>query len=387
MAIATLLPAPGLATATSCTMSPSDPLAASTLAADLMRDLAPRAPDTNLALSPLSLETALALLLLGCRGSIQGQLARRLGWPTGCDVHADALAQRIAARPLQSASAIWFQAGLALQETYRSDVQRAALAELRPLPPGPGAADAINTWVARATAQRIRKLVDHVDTGTRLMLVNALHLQARWATPFDPTWTRPAPFHLDANRSVNVPSMNLAGQFACVIDATGAALRLPYRDVPLALDLLLPPAGLDPAQSLDRLITIGLRGTGALARTAPGPGRIALPRFTISNALALAAPLTRVGLGDLFQRGRCDLSGMLKNGQDFAVDNIQQSVWLAVDEDGTQAAAATSITAITAARSPDVPFELKFDRPFLCALRDLTDGAVLFLAIVRNPVR
>jgi serpin B len=170
--------------------------------------------------------------------------------------------------------------------------------------------------------------------------------------------------------------MRQVGTFCHQLSNGHQWIRLPYNDKVHAMDLLLP----DPDASLDDRVETLLR-LGATGGLVPQSGRVTLPRFSISSTLDLRGPLTTTGLGQLFDPDLADFSRLAQNARGIAIDEVTQSVFLSVDEAGTEAAAATAVTLVGALPVPALAFDISFDRPFLIAIRNIADNAVLFIAV------
>ena len=115
---------------------------------------------------------------------------------------------------------------------------------------------------------------------------------------------------------------------------------------------------------------------------------IELPRFTLDSESRLTEPLKSLGLEVIFHWENADFSNMIANEGPLVVDEVQHKIYLAVDESGTEAAGAIAMMMASGILPPrDSPPVVRFDRPFLLAIRDVADGHVLFTAAVRNPSR
>ncbi len=370
--------------------------------------------DSSRVLSPLSAGQALALLLLAARDSTAILMGRglHLGQLSAADLAARSRRFNEATRErrdviLKVANALWVDTSA----TLRRDLARAAEAQfaavVRTLPlTKPVAVSAINHWADSVTAGLIPEVrKDTFDTDTKVVLTNAVYFRGMWLDAFDTAVTRDRPFTAADGSRPLVPTMERTGTYAYRRGAGYQALRIPYRSGLSAMYLLLPDSGLSPVALLDSLVPSGW--------PLPDPRRnelevdVRLPRLHITQGTDLRPPLTALGLGIMFDSTRADLSGLVEPRPDLPppcpplssgirvdactrhrVSSATQQVYLDVDEQGTKAAAVTTIgieEAITSVPPPPIPFYV--DRPFLFALRDERTGTFLFMGYVAAPNR
>lgn len=353
-------------------------------ACDLHRRLA--GEPGNLVLAPVSLSSALAMTWAGARGRTGSEMASVLHFPPGREaLHASQAALRASLTrageaDLRIANRLWGQAGLGFRDDFLAvcrDYYGAGLATLD-FAADPGAArGAINAWIADRTAGRVPELLRpaDVDPDTRLVLTNALVFTGRWERPFDREATGDRPFHLADGEAVPVATMMGQGRFGHAALDDLEALELPYAGGRLACVILLPRErdGLPRLES--RLAPDSLAAW--LAALRPEDVTVALPRLSLASRLDLARVLAAMGMASAFGRG-ADFSGMTGR-RDLFVDRVVHEVRLAVDEAGTEGAAATAV----AMKRGRVVF--RADRPFLFLVRDRETGAVLFLGRVVDP--
>src|SRR6266545_550676 len=255
-------------------------------ALDLYRQLG--AGDHNLVLSPSSVATVLAMVLPGARGATADEISAAL--------RNDLPAERLA----EAAGAL--EAGLAPRPELVELLARAFRAGLRQADferDPEGARRAINHLIAEQTAGKIAELFTpgSISRDTRLVLTNAIYLQARWREAFDPVQTRPEPFHpLDGGR-VEVDMLHREATLSYAKGDGWRAVELPYGGGRLAMDVILPEAGAFAAfqSELD-----AERLSGALARLRPRSVRLALPKFTFDSSHDLRQALTGLGVRTAF---------------------------------------------------------------------------------------
>ena len=348
----------------------------------------------NVALSPASISEALSMAFAGARGTTASEMASaldfrlapaRLGaaW-NGADRSLEDVNGPDAT--LDVANALYGQAGQRFQQVFLRVLARDYGAGLRTADferAAEAARAEINAWVSGQTAGRIPELLGPggVDPSTRLMLVNAVYLKARWLVPFTKQSTFPEVFHAPGG-TVKVPTMHRTGAFGYRQGAGYQALELPYRGGRLAFDILLPsPGGLQPLLSR-------LAGEGPLSLLADlrqQRVQLALPKFRVDTRFELSAALQALGMRLAFEPGDADLSGIAGKPGELYIKSVVHEAYLSVDEAGTEAAAATGVGISATALPAQPPIAFIVDRPFAFVLRDVKTGAVLFTGVVSRP--
>lgn len=239
--------------------------------------------------------------------------------------------------------------------------------------------ETINRWVEEKTEDRIQDLLQPgtITSDTRLVLTNAVYFNASWQSKFDPKSTQAAPFTLADGSAVSVPTMRgeVSGAFAET--AEWQAAELPYDGGETSLVVVVPRAG-----TLDALVS-SLDGHGVQAIAAalrPASMMVSLPKFSFEFEDSLKRALEALGMGQAFG-GSADFSGIDGQGG-LAISDVIHKTFVAVDEEGTEAAAATAVI-LGRTAAPGISFAA--DRPFLFFIRDVPTGAVLFLGQVADP--
>jgi serpin B len=348
----------------------------------------------NVALSPASISEALSMAFAGARGTTASEMASALDFrlAPGRLGAAWGAADRSLAdvngpdATLDVANALYGQAGERFRQAFLRVLARDYGAGLRTADferAAEAARAEINAWVSGQTAGKIPELLGPggVDPSTRLMLVNAVYLKARWLVPFTKQSTFPEVFHAPGG-TVKVATMHRTGTFGYRQGAGYQALELPYRGGRLAFDILLPsPGGL-------RSLLARLAGEGPLSLLADlrqQRVQLALPKFRVDTRFELSAALEALGMRLAFEPGDADLSGIAGKPGELYVKSVVHEAYLSVDEAGTEAAAATGVGISAAALPAQPPIAFIVDRPFAFVLRDVKTGAVLFTGVVSHP--
>lgn len=353
--------------------------------------------DANTFYSPFSLSEALAMTSAGARGDTATQLAAGLSFTLpDARLHAafNALDLALVGTPatraaspftLNIANALWGQRDFGFQPSFLDTLKVNYGAGLRLLDfrtAAEAGRQTINQWVSDQTNAKIQDLLapGSVNSLTRLVLTNAIYFLGHWTEPFDHNATSSAPFHTLAGGTVSVPLMHQTATLAYAAGDGWQAVQLPYAQSSCAMLLLVPDSGrfaqVDAAFDPARLASV--RGALASRRV-----ELALPRFQLTCSPAVTTLLGDMGVRDAFDAGLADFSGM-DGRRDLHISAIVHKAFLKVDEDGTEAAAATGVVVGTTS-IPAEPLRLTIDRPFILAIVDQTSGTVLFLGRVVNP--
>ena len=359
--------------------------------------------DGNLAISPYSVLVALALTLNGAAGQTQQQLVDLYG---GADVDTinaglNTITSAIDAESgpaqkadgtdtevvLETANALFGQEDVrfgqafldTLAEQYGAGMQAV---DYRNEPEA--AREAVNAWTAERTRDKIPEILGDgaVDDLTRLVLVNTVYLKAPWERPFEPSATTAEPFTLLDGSTVEVDLMQSLGPIAqaAVVADGWQGVRLAYAGGGLAMTVVLPEEGRFADVEADLVAT----GVGAyLDALEPTPAIVRLPRWTFRTQAPLVGALQSLGVEDAFEPGRADLSPMTTEEELF-ISAVAHEVFIAVDEEGTEAAAATAVVAGATSAPVDL-LDFVADRPFLFCIHDVELGTPLFLGRVVDP--
>ena len=367
--------------------------------ADLYRLLA--AGRRNVVFSPASIAAALQMALCGAGGATAAQIAAALHL-AGPDAATDGL--RLLSGVLSQAgdgtnvtlrapNTMWVQAGLPLEPGFTSRLRDAAALTVRPVDfrGAPRQARAqINELIAEQTAGKITDLLgpDAVSAATLLVLANAVYLKARWAFPFPASATADTPFYPGpdgnadaepAGSPLTVPMMRRTADLAYLRADGYQAVLLPYQDGRLAMAIVLPDGPLP---------TLAPRLAGGLGPLLAGAARqrvaLSLPKFRQRAGFGLIPVLRQLGVEDAFTDA-ADFSGITAQERLF-ISAVVHQAYIDVDEQGTEAAAATAISMRPMAmrQEPD-PIRMVVDRPFLFAIIDTATGLPLFLGQVTRP--
>jgi len=353
----------------------------------------------NVAISPLSISTALAMAWAGAKGTTAEQMRNTMHLDGATDLIVSQWARVSYAmqdpnRPLKlkMANRLFGDAHYQFDTIYFTITRKAFSAPLEVVDFRGNAEAArakINAWVEEQTEKRIKDLLPPrtVDAETRLVIVNAIYFLANWAEQFEPTATRPADFLVNGTQKHQVPTMHEQDTFKLAKADGAALLELPYEGDSAAMYILLPdkPDGL-PA--LEKRLPATLKVLQS--KLADDTVLVSLPRFTIdpSEPLRLAEALTKLGMADAFDRDKADFTG-IANPTDpkdrLFIGAVLHEAFVKVDEKGTEAAAATAVVMPRGGGAPAKATPFIADHPFLFLIVDRGSGLILFIGRVVEP--
>jgi len=388
------------------------------LAVELHRQLA--TADENLCVSPYSIENALAMTYSGADGETRTEMARVLRFPTndtGVPASFSALQhslEQMSAKTaeivkqskkfggpsepitLNIANRLFAQKGYAFRAAYLSLVKQNFGGAFEPIDfvADPAAATQhINKSVADQTRDHIRDLIPGgaLDETTRLVLANALYLKAPWASEFSQNATQPEPFFVHGGAPVDVPMMRKTDKhFGYARHEGFTVVSLPYAGDDLQFVVLLPDE-IDGLRKLESKLTADV--LAGCAKLEKRDVDLHLPKFKLEPpTITLAEKFEALGMKTAFDKpqGSANFDKIApRTPKDYLyISQIFHKTFIAVDEKGTEAAAATAVAMMagTAFRSPPPPpIEVKIDRPFIYAIQHVPSGVCLFLGRVTDP--
>ena len=356
----------------------------------LLQQQCAQAPKQNVFISPLSIFLALAMIENGAAGETKAAIRKVLAVPA--DANEEAVHKSTAAllkllqsqgeAELSTANSVWADVRSTIrpdfvricQEIYGGTAQTLDLSH-------PSSVTTINNWVAKKTKGKIPSIVTLEDiTGASAVLTNAVYFKGKFRIPFQTEATRPQPFYLADGREKVVAMMrevSLPDSYRSGERFEAAVLR--YKNSKIVLYLLLPARGTSPEQILTD------ESMQELLVSKPINLDLFMPRFTLDFSGSLKKSLAQLGMGIAFQYPGADFSAL--GSTLFFLGEVMHKTCLEVDEEGTVAAAATSVMMDECSAMP-LRVETKtlvFDRPFAVLLRDTTTSAIIFDGVVYEP--
>ena len=369
-----------------------------------------RSKEGNLFFSPYSISTALAMTHAGARGQTETQMAGGLHFPVitkpGTELSSKLIPDRQkfasvfgkiikdlnnrgkkGGYELRVANALWGQEGYEFLEEFLELIKTnygGRLNEVDFVRAVETARKTINTWVEKKTNDKIKNLIQKgvLDSMTRLVLTNAIYFKGNWARQFKEDRTKEAPFTLANGRKVDVAMMNQTGQFNYMETESFQGLELPYVDDELSMIILLPKE-FDGLDEFEKTLTAENLSKW-MDQLHNREVRVSVPKFKMTSQFSLVSVLESMGMTDAFSANAADFSGM--NGKrDLFISAVIHKAYVDVNEEGTEAAAATAVTMKLTSVGPTRIPVFQADHPFLFIIRDNHSGSILFIGRVMNP--
>ncbi len=391
-----ILLALGIMCANGQSNSPALAAANNSFACDLYGQL--RAEAGNIFYSPYSIWACLAMVESGARGDTASEMQQVLHFtPVLADIHSQyrSWQQQLTSNApgdvqLSVANALWSQEGhpflAEFLETARQDFG-ANLHQADFRTSAEPARQQINQWVSDRTAGRITDLIQPglLDGNTRLVLVNAIYFKGKWQVPFKKQSTIDGSFSVTQDKSTTVPFMRATERFAYAETDDVQLLEMPYAGRRLSMVVVLPKTA-DKLAAIETSLNAANLNEWTSKLSAPGAAMrvdVWLPRFKMTSEFKLTETLARLGMSDAFTP-KADFSGM-DGAQDLFLSAVIHKAFVDVNEEGTEAAAATGTTVRALAVAPIPVKVFRADHPFLFLIRDVQTGCVLFAGRVTNP--
>lgn len=353
--------------------------------------------DGNLFFSPLSISTALAMTYAGARGNTEAQMAQALHFSLSQErLHPgySVLMQELQAEPAQSgfefsiANALWGQSGYEFHKEFIDTTREyydAGFKEVDFVKDAEQARGTINSWVEAKTRDKIKELIKPgiLTDLTRLVLTNAIYFKGQWMSQFKKERTRPEPFELMSGEKIEVPMMNQTRELNYSEDETAQILEMPYEGNQLSMVIFLPKEkkGVKDLESLLGAETFKNRVSALRKQDVI----VSLPKFKMTSEFFLSKELKALGMTDAFDTELADFSGMTPDPVGLYISEVIHKAFVDVNEEGTEAAAATAVVMTLTAMMPEPKPVFRADHPFIFIIRDKGSDSILFIGRVMDP--
>lgn len=350
------------------------------------------AESQNLMLSPLSASTALTMLLNGCGGNTYTQLKSTLNYPEDMTIeevneaYKSLVSQLLIADSkvkLALANAIFYRNGFAVKSPFLNTMSTNFDAHIQALDfTAPSALSDINGWASDNTFGKVPKVLNQIDANAAMFLMNALYFKGDWSYQFDKDLTALRPFYLDNGSSVNVSTMTGELGARVAYGNSYRAIELPYGRTNFTMVIVVPENTLaNFYQSFSGSVWNSIT-TALDANTSFGKVDVFMPRFKFSYEKVLNDQLKSMGMVDAFDEVLADLSGIADAS--IFVSFVKQNTFVEVNEEGTEAAAVTTI-GVNFTSVPLDPPPFVIDKPFVFAIRERTTNTLMFIGQVTDP--
>jgi serpin B len=359
----------------------------------LMKQLVGERPTDNVFISPYSVSAALQMVWQGAVAETKTEMDKGLALSNfktetagsaykELDQSIKGAAAKVA---LNVANSIWYAPNIRLNPEFVSVNQNFYGAKLSALDfTDPRSAGVVNSWVSEATHGKINKIVEPpLSSMTGLILANAIYFKGNWEHKFDNNATKDEPFHLRDGQQKQTRMMRQTRKFSYQEDSGFQAIRLPYVGERLGMLVFLPATNSSPNKLLADLNGDAWREK-IMPKFREREGTIALPRFKLEFKADLVRSLKAMGIQEAFSP-TANFFG-IADGQLY-VSGVDHASFVEVNEEGTEAAAATDVrVALTSAMPIVKPFQMIVDRPFFFAIEDSSTHSILFMGAINDPV-
>jgi serpin B len=363
----------------------------------------------NLFFSPYSISTALAMTFAGAHGQTESQMAEVLHFPVADNKRTDSESKSLLDRQqfaaefgkmikdlnnrgqkgaytLTVANALWGQKGYEFLKQFQELIEKCydgRLNEVDFVRAVEAARKTINDWVEKKTNGKIKNLIGPgvLNSMTRLVLTNAIYFKGNWAMQFKEDRTKDSPFTLADGQKIDAPMMNQKAEFGYMETDAFQALEMPYVDQELSMVILLPKK-LDALDKFEKTLTQD-NLTKWLAEIHKREVVVFVPKFKMTSQFSLASVLQSMGMTDAFSSD-ANFSGM-DGKRDLFISAVIHKAYVEVNEEGTEAAAATGVVMRLTSVGPTPIPVFRADHPFLFLIKDNMTGSILFIGRVANP--
>jgi len=343
----------------------------------------------NLMISPLSTSYALGMTLNGANGTTKDAFREVLHFENLSDQEVNESYQDLMAQlvtlddqvQFSIANSIWYKLGYNVLEDFIATNQEYFDAAVEELDfSDPGAKDIINGWIEEKTNDKIQDMLDYIPVDAVMYLINAIYFNATWKYQFDPEETIEDNFRLEGGGTHRCDFMQIEGAFNYTSQEAFTAVELPYGDSAFSMVVLLPKPGVNMAALVAALN--GESWDSWMNASYPANLLVQLPKFKYEYKLLLNDPLIDLGLGIAFNES-ADFSNITPGGGIF-ISRVIHQTFIDVNEEGTEAAAATIVEMIETSE-PSGPELFRADKPFLYMIKENSTGVLLFMGKVGKP--
>ncbi|HEY9743997.1 MAG TPA: serpin family protein [Coleofasciculaceae cyanobacterium] len=345
----------------------------------------------NVFVSPTSVAIALSMTYNGASGETQEAMAKALELQ-GMSLQDVNQANQVLKTTLENAdpdvqlsiaNSLWARKGVSFKPDFMQRNQEFYKAKVTELDfTKPDATSTINSWVKENTRGKIDQIVQQLKPDDVLFLINAIYFKGNWTKKFDKSQTTERPFYLADGTQKQHPMMSQSSRYRYFENDAFQAAMLPYGKGRLSLYVFLPKKNTSLNTFQQQLSAENWQQW--MNQFGMRQGTIQLPRFKFDYDIQLNTALKALGMESAFSDSQADFSNM--TSESVKIDQVKHKTFVEVNEEGTEAAAATSVGMVTtSARMPEEPFQMVVDRPFFCAIRDNQTGTVLFMGSIKEP--
>ena len=342
----------------------------------------------NIFISPLSISMALTMAYNGADGETKQAIGQTLGFETASDEDINksykdltALLQGIDKKVIfTSANSLWHSNLVRLQAPFVQLNKEYFNATVKGLDfASPAAVGEVNNWVKNSTNNKIDKILDEIQRDQVLFLINAIYFKGTWTYPFDKNLTKPGQFQLENGSSVTHDFMTMKkGEYRYYSDNSKQLIDLPYGNEQYSMTIVLPSGDKNLGQLIPELNAANLNNW--LENSTKRTWDLHMPKFKLEYEEVLNDMLAKLGMGVAFTGG-ANFGRMLEGQPNLAISEVRHKTFVEVNEEGTEAAAVTSVGIEVTSMPPSITI----DRPFVFLIREKSSGTILFIGKLMQP--
>lgn len=358
---------------------------------DLFKTLVVNDPSDNIFISPLSVSMALGMTMNGATGNTAYEMQNTLGFSDMTQEEIN-MGYKSLMRELQDAddqvefdiaNSVWAKSSM--KDEFKTTVEEYFEAETASLDfSDPKTLDRINAWVADHTNQRITKIIDEIEPGDVMFLINAVYFNGNWKYKFDPEDTQISPFYLDETSTVDAEMMKQRGDLNYYIDDTVTMIDLPYGNEAYSMQLIMPTQS---NYSLETFIEKHISASNLTqwnSQLEEGEYTIVIPKIKIEYERELKQDLRSLGMNQVFSPSVAELNNLFEGtGDNLYASAVTHKTFLRVDEEGTEAAGVTAVTIGT--RSGNFTPTIRFNKPYVLLIKEKSTGVIPFIGKISRP--
>ena len=345
----------------------------------------------NIFVSPSSVAIALQMTYNGAAGDTQQAMAQtlQLQGMSLSEINQSQLALTQSLTKLDPkvqldiANSLWLKQGFPFKPEFIQTTEKYYQAKITNLDfNNPSSVNIINNWVSQKTNSKIPTIIDSIEPSAVLFLINAIYFKGSWQKEFSKSATKEQPFTLLNGTRKQHPLMSQKGKYRYYETNEFQAISLPYGSGRSSMYVFLPKTSVKLADFYSKLSAQTWRQW--MTQFSLRDGEIVLPKFKLEYNLTLNEALKALGMEVAFQ-DRANFSNM--SAKEVQIDEVKHKTFVEVNEEGTEAAAVTSVGIRATAAVPieEPPFKMLVDRPFFCAIRDNQTGTILFMGSIVDP--
>jgi serpin B len=375
------------------TMSPESRLSESNtkFALNLFTEIVSENNQENIFISPSSVAIALAMLHNGANSTTQTQMLRSLQLE-GLSVDEVNQANQLLRESLMNAdpkvqlaiaNSLWMREGFSFKPEFIDINEKFYQSEAKTLNFNHNESlNIINNWVKDNTKGKINQIIDEILPEDVMFLINAIYFKGDWSNKFDQNKTKLQPFYLEDQQSKTVSMMSRFGSYKYQENERFQSVSLPYGEEKRLTMYIFLPKKYTNLEKFSQVLNFE-NWSDWMEKFNYKEGTVEMPRFQLEYELELNSVLKKLGMDIIFNPEKADFSNLSENP--VYIDTVKHKTYLEVNEEGTEAAAVTSIGVRATSINLDEPFTMKIDRPFFCVIKDEKTETILFMGAIYNP--